>query len=335
MTVKVDGQEKRIGLSLSGGGFRAAGFHLGVFRKLQELGILWKIDLLTCVSGGSIAGAYIATRWGDDSVLDDLEEYLATKSIDIETTLGGIFNPFESRTDALASSYEDDLFGSKVLDELKDGPRIYLNATNLATGNMFFFVAGGGDKSEMGEHELGVVDAPNFQISKAVAASSAFPPVYPPLKVKKKHYDVPNVEYVGLTDGGVYDNLGVNPLLRATRNKLDYSITSDAGKPFELDETPTGSSVAVLKESINIMMEQVRGQQFQRLFWQHNAKAGPKPVWFSIDSNEGEIEEDDSAFASSISTRLKKLNKHEMAVLIRHGGALTEARLKKYSPELI
>ncbi len=50
MTVKVDGKEKRIGLSLSGGGFRAAGFHLGVFRKLRELGILWKIDLLSSPS---------------------------------------------------------------------------------------------------------------------------------------------------------------------------------------------------------------------------------------------------------------------------------------------
>lgn len=53
MSIIINGEEKRIGLALSGGGFRAAAFHLGVFRKLKELGLLWKIDVLSCVSGGS------------------------------------------------------------------------------------------------------------------------------------------------------------------------------------------------------------------------------------------------------------------------------------------
>ena len=35
MTIKINGEEKRIGLALSGGGFRAAGFHLGVMRELH------------------------------------------------------------------------------------------------------------------------------------------------------------------------------------------------------------------------------------------------------------------------------------------------------------
>ena len=63
MSITINGEEKRLGLALSGGGFRAAAFHLGVFRKLQELGLLWKIDLLTCVSGGSIAGGFLALNW--------------------------------------------------------------------------------------------------------------------------------------------------------------------------------------------------------------------------------------------------------------------------------
>ena len=48
----------------SGGGFRAAAFHLGVFRKLKELSLLKCLDLLSCVSGGSIAGAHLALNWG-------------------------------------------------------------------------------------------------------------------------------------------------------------------------------------------------------------------------------------------------------------------------------
>ena len=69
MSITINGCEKRIGLALSGGGFRAAAFHLGVFRKLEELGLLAKIDLLTCVSGGSIAGGFLALNWGKADAL--------------------------------------------------------------------------------------------------------------------------------------------------------------------------------------------------------------------------------------------------------------------------
>ena len=48
---------KRIGLALSGGGYRAAAFHLGTLKKLNELQILDKVDVLSTISGGSITGA--------------------------------------------------------------------------------------------------------------------------------------------------------------------------------------------------------------------------------------------------------------------------------------
>ncbi|MEM9821565.1 MAG: patatin-like phospholipase family protein, partial [Bacteroidota bacterium] len=48
----------RVGLALSGGGFRASLFHIGVLARLAELGILRHIEVLSCVSGGSIIGAY-------------------------------------------------------------------------------------------------------------------------------------------------------------------------------------------------------------------------------------------------------------------------------------
>lgn len=49
---------KRFGLALSGGGYRAAAFHLGVFRKLNAIHLLDKIDVISTISGGSIIGAY-------------------------------------------------------------------------------------------------------------------------------------------------------------------------------------------------------------------------------------------------------------------------------------
>jgi NTE family protein len=333
MSIKIDGKDHRIGLALSGGGFRATAFHLGVFRKLKEMGVLWKLDVLSCVSGGSIAGAYLAANWGDDAALDRLDKYLRSTSIAVASVVAGVLNPFESRLDKLAETYARDLFKKKTLDQLNDGPRLYINATNLASGNMFFFVTGEKKGAEMGEHELGVKPAKDFPLARAVAASSAFPPVFPPLKLTRKEYNVADVDYVTLTDGGVYDNLGANPLFRE-RAALDYALISDGGKPFEIEDRPTEWGAIVLKASIGILMEQVRGLQFKRLELTLAAKQKPKGLWFSIDSLEGEAQPGDAAFASAVGTNLKKLSDAEMTVLTRHSTALLTSRIEKYAPEL-
>lgn len=334
MAITLNGASKRLGLTLSGGGFRAAAFHLGVLRELQSRKLLDKIDLISCVSGGSIAGAFLALNWHDPQALDKLDRYLATRSIAVGSVIGGVLDPFHTRLDKLADTYERDLFHGKKLGDLSEGPRLYLNSTNLATGNMFSFIAGGQGKSEMGDYELGFVDAPNFPIARAVAASSAFPPVFPPLRLDEKVYKhAAQCDYVTLSDGGLYDNLGVNPGLAAL-NKLDYLFVSDGGKPYSIKTEPTESSALVLKEGLDIMMEQIRGLQFDRMEHRHKAGAGPCPLWFSIDSQEGEVNAGDSVFASSIETNLKALNEAERAVLARHGGALVAARIRKWAPEL-
>lgn len=48
----------KIGLALSGGGFRASLFHIGVLAKLAELDLLRHVEVISCVSGGSIIGAF-------------------------------------------------------------------------------------------------------------------------------------------------------------------------------------------------------------------------------------------------------------------------------------
>ncbi|WP_245455120.1 MULTISPECIES: patatin-like phospholipase family protein [unclassified Mesorhizobium] len=282
MVVLINGETKKLGIALSGGGFRAAAFHVGTFTALQELDLLDKLDLISCVSGGSVAGAYLALNWGKQDVLKGLSDYLLTKSIAVSSIIGGILDPFETRLEKLGASYDRDLFAGARLSALRDGPRIYLNATNLATGNMFFFVAGkalapGEDAGEtMGEHESGTANASNYPISLAVAASSAFPPVFPPLRLNADIYPNSLSEYATLSDGGIYDNLGVNPLMRARRNPVDVCFVSDGGKPFAVSPHPTESGTIVLKEAINIMMEQVRGLQFARLQFVVRREKGPE-----------------------------------------------------------
>ena len=53
----------RIGLALSGGGFRACMYHLGLVRFLRDAGILPRITHITSVSGGSIFAAHLVLNW--------------------------------------------------------------------------------------------------------------------------------------------------------------------------------------------------------------------------------------------------------------------------------
>jgi predicted acylesterase/phospholipase RssA len=48
----------KVGLALSGGGFRAALYHIGVLARLAEQDVLRHVEVLSCVSGGSIVGAH-------------------------------------------------------------------------------------------------------------------------------------------------------------------------------------------------------------------------------------------------------------------------------------
>jgi len=53
-----------LGLALSGGGFRASLYHLGLVRFLRDAGILSRVSQITSVSGGSIFAAHLMLNWG-------------------------------------------------------------------------------------------------------------------------------------------------------------------------------------------------------------------------------------------------------------------------------
>ncbi|MFB9110039.1 patatin-like phospholipase family protein [Flavobacterium gyeonganense] len=71
--IRTQTKNLRIGLSLSGGGYRAAIYHLGTFRKLREMGILENVDVISTISGGSITGACYGLK-GDN--FEDFEKCL-------------------------------------------------------------------------------------------------------------------------------------------------------------------------------------------------------------------------------------------------------------------
>ena len=129
----------KIGLALSGGGFRASLFHIGVLARLAELDMLRHIEVLSCVSGGAIIGAhyYLALRKllqdKDDSQITQQDyldlvarvqhDFLAGVQRNIRmrvmaswwTNVKMIFSPTYSRTDRVGELYESEIF-SRVHD---------------------------------------------------------------------------------------------------------------------------------------------------------------------------------------------------------------------------
>lgn len=74
--------EKKLGLSLSGGGYRAAAFHLGTLRKLHEMDILHQVDVMSTISGGSITGAYYCLNNKDFEAFEKhMLEALGSKNV--------------------------------------------------------------------------------------------------------------------------------------------------------------------------------------------------------------------------------------------------------------
>jgi predicted acylesterase/phospholipase RssA len=129
----------KVGLALSGGGFRASFFHIGVLAKLAELGVLPFVEVLSCVSGGSILGAhyylelrkllgakadgdiapqdYVDVVWRiHDEFLKGVQRNVRTRVLaEVTTSLKMIALPHYTRTQRLGELYEKILY-SRVRD---------------------------------------------------------------------------------------------------------------------------------------------------------------------------------------------------------------------------
>lgn len=57
------GPSEGIALCLSGGGYRAMVFHFGMLWRLNEFGLLPKLDRISSVSGSSITAAVLGLGW--------------------------------------------------------------------------------------------------------------------------------------------------------------------------------------------------------------------------------------------------------------------------------
>ena len=163
-----------IGLCLSGGGYRAMLFHLGALWRINNAGLLPKLDRISSVSGGSITSGVLAMNWArlafdanGVSAAFDAEvtlpiRRLAGKTIDEGSIVGGLISPFSRIPDKIEGHYRDELFGDATLQHLPDRPRFVFNASNLQSAVLWRF-----SKPYMGDYRVGRIRAPNVALAAA------------------------------------------------------------------------------------------------------------------------------------------------------------------------
>ena len=213
----------KIGLCLSGGGSRAIAFHLGCLKALHQHDILHKVSLVSTVSGGSVIGAMYA--YSSDSfeqftarVTQQLEAGLQKKNW--RDFLPPLSVTFPFKVDELVSALDEKLYrGKRLSAETRDGIEIIINACELSTSTAFRF----GNKT-ISNWLLGKASPDSVTVAEAVAISAAHPLFFSTLnKQFEFHRDgFKNKQEVFLTDGGVYENLGVTPLLAGRAAEYSY-----------------------------------------------------------------------------------------------------------------
>jgi NTE family protein len=361
LTEDIDaGPEPGTGLCLSGGGYRAMVFHTGVLCRLYEAGVLKGVDRISSVSGGSIVAGVLALRWNELSfdASGSLADFvrlvvrpvrsLASETIDAEAIILGLALPGRI-SDRVAAAYERHLFGGATLQDLPDRPRFVINATNVQSGAIWRFM-----KPYMRDWRVGEVKNPTVRLSHAVAASSAFPPVLSPFELRldpgaftpKTGQDLqrpPFTTNVILSDGGVYDNLGLETVWK----RYGTVLVSDGGGKMQAEEEPKADWARHSYRVLNLIDNQVRSLRQRQVIDSFQAKPGEAAhrdgAYWGIRTNIANYQLPDALPCpldrtqelAAIPTRLKRLDDTLQERLINWGYAVCDAALRRHvGPQL-
>ncbi|WP_035877457.1 patatin-like phospholipase family protein [Cupriavidus sp. amp6] len=364
---------RSIGLALSGGGVRAAAFHAGVIKYLAEQRRLEDVLHISSVSGGSLfVGMTFQSadnRWPTSDVYlkevhPRLRRVLTTESLQVSAFLRLVLNPLNwrfmlSRANVVAQAIEG-LWGvTATLGDLSNSPAWSINCTTGETGRRFRF-----KNRTMGDYDLGYAKVESFSVAKAMAISAAFPGGIGPLTVESGNFEWEKREEwhaaaptryelpyrtLHLYDGGLYDNLGMEPMFDVGRQAIkrdgtlpgdiQYMIVSDGGAPFPRQAIPHPLNPFRFKRIADIALDQSRALRVRAFvnFLQKNpmsgaylgigARAEDSIRKFSTGREEvaakllGEqwLSPDESKTAATYSTTLHRMSETSFDLLARHG----------------
>ncbi|MEU7787220.1 patatin-like phospholipase family protein [Amycolatopsis sp. NPDC049159] len=319
-----------VGLALSGGGYRAMLFHAGALWRLNELGWLPKLTTVSSVSGGSIAAGVLAHAWhklyfGEDGVAENFGKEvvqplrkLARTNLDVPVTLKAMLMPWRSAGEELASRYAKHLFGDCRLADLDPaGPNFVFTATSLQDGSLWWFFRQAGPHGQI-------------PLATAVAASSAFPPLLSPVVIPDPHQ--PDRKIV-LSDAGVYDNLGLDPI----ENQRETVLVSDAGKKMKHEEKPSHNWPMQMFRVLTVMDNQVRELRTGSLLKSYQDKRFAGTYWATYsdishfdlpDALPAPVEQTRALAVTK--TRLTRMPEQTQDHLINWGYAVCDAGMRRW-----
>lgn len=359
-------QRAGIALCLSGGGYRAALFHLGALTRLNELGALGQLDAISAVSGGSILAAHLAQQlrpWPQQRV-DDwqarvIDPFRAFTRKNIRTLWvlrrGLPWNWADSTVavESLVSRYQRDIT-QLALPELPSHPEFVFCATDMAFGGNWV-----SERSHVGSYLAGYAHPdPPWPVARAVAASSCFPPAFEPMRLRLApeafaggHFGSEDGEValgahkqaerdrlirgLRLTDGGVYDNMAVEPVWKTKR----VVLVSDGGATF--DFKPDAGPLKRIARYEGIQGRQAAAVRKRWLIasFQQGLMSG---AYWGIGSDVTHYEHGGDGYSaalvddviSEVRTDLDYFAEAEAAVLQNHGYWLADAAMRSHMAEL-
>lgn len=282
----------KIGLTLSGGGFRATVFHLGVLARLAQDHHLEDVTILSTVSGGSLCAGLVYAksdfRWPSsdhliDTVIPQVHELLTTQDLQLGLFWRALLSPlkiFDSRAQFLSELLKKRWGVTTQLRDLPSRPRWMINATCYETTKNWRF-----EQFRMGDYIFGYSYDTTVSLSDAITASSGFPGLIGALPFDTRGYKwfkyinpmddtlmdpasitskttesiQPVFPNVHLWDGGVYDNFGLEGVvdpLGGWLHGIEFLIVSDAAGKASIKSYQPGST-ALLRIITDIMMAQV------------------------------------------------------------------------------
>jgi NTE family protein len=341
-----------VALALSGGGYRAMMFHVGVLYRLNEVRLLGRLARISSVSGGSITSTYLGLLWNrldfDKGTAAKFDVFvngmrkMADTTVDVGAVIGGILLPGEV-SDRVAESYDNVLFHGATLRDLPDdadghAPRFVINATNVQTSALWRF-----SRPYMGDYRAGLIRDPKVKLSSAVAASSAFPPFLSPmtLPIAQPAEATPGADLnrppfttrAVLSDGGVYDNLGLETIKR-----FPTLLVSDGGQKIAPEEDPHHDWARHSLRIFDTVDNQVRSLRKRHLIESYKRGDHNGTYWgirtnfadYNLDHDPLNCAAHNPIPLAEIPTRLEKMPLSRQNNLMNWGYAICDAALRAH-----
>ena len=210
----------------------------------------------------------------------------------------------------------------------------------MQTGALWRF-----ERNYMGDYIVGLFASPTVSLAAAVAASSAFPPILSPATINLKQAVLPTpgatLQYppytttVTLSDGGVYDNLGLEPAFKSYQTVL----VSDGGQKMSPDPSPAHDWARHSVRILEVIDNQVRSLRKRILIDAFEAGQRTGGYWgIATHYADYNLAQDDPlgaalrdpSYLAAIPTRLAKMDDDQQERLVNWGYTVCDATLRKH-----